>query len=374
MAGYRLVTGHVGFEFAQRFPCFPLIVTLLRDPIARAVSAHGHLRSMDPDPLIQEEYLREIHRAKEQDLLGYIEADPAAAADHVGNVQTWHLASGDIWRRGVAKLTAVDLARAKSNLRRCASVGLTERFAASLEVLCSTLSWEPFAEVPYANQSDREVSTSAFDSRTLAALAELTRLDAELYRSAAEELDRRRRSLAVKGRGRLVSASTRFTPETARGPIEFTFDRAIPGGGWYGRERFGDRWASWTGPGREAWLELPVPAGETVVLRFRVVHALSAHLLHGLEVTADGVLLKLTREAEASGHLFTAELPRRAGEVAMRGVRLQFRVPETLRPRDLDARNPDSRQLGVAIDYVALLPALPGKPSATDSSAEEGTS
>jgi hypothetical protein len=199
IADSSLVAGHVGFEIVSRFPCFPAVVTLLRDPIARAVSAFGHLRAMDPDTVEQEEFRREIRRAKEYDLLGYIESDPAAAADHLGNVQTWHVSSDGVWRRGVAKLTGADLARAKHNLRRCASVGLTERFAISLEVLCSVLSWEPFGEVPHVNQGSWGVSATELDARVISALTEMTRLDAELYRSAAEELDQRFRS-AVSGR------------------------------------------------------------------------------------------------------------------------------------------------------------------------------
>jgi hypothetical protein len=44
---YRLVSGHVGIEYADRFDRPPIVITFLRDPIERAVSAYYFQRTRD---------------------------------------------------------------------------------------------------------------------------------------------------------------------------------------------------------------------------------------------------------------------------------------------------------------------------------------
>jgi hypothetical protein len=100
----------------------------------------------------------------------------------------------------VAHLTSTDLEHAKLNLRRCTSFGLTERLKESLEILCSTLLWKPFAEVPHVNQGSGDVPVAELDPHTLSALIELTRLDAELYRLAVADFEQSCRTLSAAGR------------------------------------------------------------------------------------------------------------------------------------------------------------------------------
>ena len=192
------VTGHFGFELVARmFPEAP-VVTLLREPVARALSAYGHLRTLDPATVEDEAFRREIGRAHRQDLRQYLESDPAAAADHLGNVQTWHLGCDGAFRRDVARLGRDDLERARRNLRRCVAVGVTEQFAAAAAALCAALHWEPFALLPHDNRGSSALHVE-LDAPAAAMLAEMTRLDRELYQCALDELERRARPPATAG-------------------------------------------------------------------------------------------------------------------------------------------------------------------------------
>jgi hypothetical protein len=90
------------------------------------------------------------------------------------------------------------------------------------------------------------------DERTAAALAEMTRLDAVLYRAAAERLAEDLVALPLPVGA--VGTQRRAVGATSSAPCsELTFDRSIPGVGWHGRERIAGRC------GRRARLAIDVP-------------------------------------------------------------------------------------------------------------------
>lgn len=361
---YRLVVGHVGYGFVTAFGRRPTVVTLLRNPIERAVSAYCHLRHLDSSasaphhsPAQRQKRVRLERRARELSLLDFVRTEPQAA-DHLGNIQTWYLASTGIERQPYRDLRADDLDRAKENLSQCDCVGLTERFADSVTMLCHTLQWEPFAGTHHANATPHP-AVKELDSPTLDALRHLTELDEELYRFAKELVERRWRAMLADPSAKTSRGAAAIPPALSlgeAGSAVFTFDRAIPGNGWYGAEQLAGRWFCWTGPSHDAWLRLAGVPRPGTLLRLQVMHALKPEVLSRTQLLIDDTPLVVRVQAEAGGHVLEAELPENLTAAPQGTARLVIRVPELYRPCDLDPTNPDRRLLGLAITSISLVP------------------
>lgn len=362
---YDLIAGHVGYGIVNAFQRRPAVVTFLRDPIERAVSAYYFLRQIDDSHYATRfqgaERRRREHtarRAKELCLLDFIRSEPQIAAPHLGNVQTWYLSSNEIRRRPFRELRADDLQAAKKNLEQCHCFGLVERVDESMTMLSHTLGWEPFAGLPHANSTRARPSVTDLDKPTLDSLRDLTRLDGELYRFATLLFERRWQVM----RAEVSTRNPLGTPlsmgaEIADDPIAFTFDRAIPGNGWYGAERIANRWCSWTGPGCDAWINLKSAAHQDAVLRVNILHALKPEVLQRTQLLINDTPLTARVGPDTTGHVIKASLPKSLMAINSGEARIMIRVPEVLRPCDLDPTNADSRQLGLLVAGITLVPA-----------------
>jgi hypothetical protein len=90
---------------------------------------------------------------------------------------------------------------AKQQIRALTAIGITERFDASVEQICSSLGLLPPSSIPAVHVTDefaksdtrfKRVDPVVMTPRLAAALKELTRFDEEIYRYAIEEFERRR--------------------------------------------------------------------------------------------------------------------------------------------------------------------------------------
>ena len=361
---HRFVDGHVGYGFASAFRCPPTVVAFLREPIERAVSAYCYLRESEAfatagqSPAWRSSRERAERRARQFSLLEFIQSEPLTAAAHLGNVQTWYLGSETIRRRPYADVGVDDLERAKKHLTQCGVVGLTERFDDSMTMLCRALGWPSFPNAHHANAS-RDRAAAELDPATIAAIGGLTELDRELYGFAAALWEERWHALvADRAAGADPAPSHAPAPVTAgpSGGCAFVFDSTVPGDGWYGPEPMGDRLVSWSGPGRESWVALAPAARADMILRARVAHAMTPQLLTGTQLLVGGVALATRVAAEEGDHVLTARVPAGLLDHSGAGVRVGLRVPDVLRPCDLDPRNRDSRWLGVAVASITLAP------------------
>jgi hypothetical protein len=167
--------------------------------------------------------------------------------------------------------------------------------------------------------------------------------------------------------------AARHFPHSSR-PVQFSFrENAETAQGWHGLEE-SSAWGPfrWTGPTHSSSLILPCPANEALNLTFQVLHILKPELLDRLVVSANGVPLSLRRTTNTAGlNFFHALIPHSAvRETAF--VRLEWQLPETLRPIDLFQNTEDARQLGVAISLVELTP-LAAPQTKTTSAAQAST-
>lgn len=177
----RLVMGHVALRTTGCIPAHYQRVTFLRDPVARVLSRYKH-------------HAREELRSGRQPLSieAFLSGPGAAACD---NGQLRSLA----WRRPPARgsCTTAMLDDALEALETgFAAVGLVERFDESLQLVATRLGW---AHRRYETRNEARIAVSGADPALLSRIAEMTQLDAELYRYAQARLDRDCAALAAGG-------------------------------------------------------------------------------------------------------------------------------------------------------------------------------
>jgi hypothetical protein len=365
---YRFVHGHVPYALVDRFKRRPFVVTLLRDPLNRAVSAFHYMQRQAPamaravkDGRVSAARARDYAASGRMSIGDFVRREPLAASRHLGNLQAWLLATPNVNERFEYRddyrvsVSGSDLERAKEHLAACDAVGLTERMSESMDVLARSLRTRPFGELSTANRRPAGPAIDALDAGTTAALVDLTAHDRELYRFACRLFEERRRTmmqqLPLLGADRPGWPAGH--PSPAQSPL-FTFDGPVPGDGWYAPERVGKRWFSWTGPTRHSTIELASPGGLECVLKIGVLHAMRWEFLSKLDVRLNGVRLDVRRQSDAAGHLLTAAVPRTIMRAPGESNWIAMRVPGVIRPCEQDRTADDSRLLGIAVYRVEL--------------------
>ena len=187
---FKLVRAHLhagSFSYVARYIASnPLLLTLLRDPVERLVSAYRHIIRHTSNPLHDELVRRKVS------LLEYVTSPDYA---HVtANFQTWmvvgalncHLDPRDIRLSDEARL-----ALARQRLEQFAFVGLTHRYRESLELLYYTFGWPPSDEVPVENAAPVRTEREAIDEEVRAAIVERSPLDVILLAEAERLFDAR---------------------------------------------------------------------------------------------------------------------------------------------------------------------------------------
>ena len=172
----RLLYGHMGFGFHEKFSVPVSYVTLLRDPVERVISRYFHDRR-EPKNLLHEEIQAGMS------LEAYVRYLTEAA--RMDNLQT-RVIAGNWEKCGYGPCTASMLEEAKRNLRtRFLLAGLTERFDAFYLLLCRKFGWAPLF-YRRRNVTRRRPSQADLPTETVALIREYNQYDSELYRYARE--------------------------------------------------------------------------------------------------------------------------------------------------------------------------------------------
>lgn len=207
---YRLYRGHFYYYLHRLVPARFTTFTVLRDPIARALSHYEHILRD------KEHYLYE--KANRQGSLAAFLRDPETAPMIV-NFQTRALALDqdplapagetgyDLERRlesypGHGEPETVLLDRAITRLSQFAFVGLVERYDESVEGLFRTFGWRRPPAIPRMNVSTNRGTRQALTTEDRRLLEDAVRLDVALYDAArglfAAHLERARRPWYVR--------------------------------------------------------------------------------------------------------------------------------------------------------------------------------
>jgi hypothetical protein len=198
LARVRCVRGHYWFgpgdrAIHDRLSVDPVVITVMRDPVARTVSAYQHVMRWS------EHWLRETLGLGEGETMSLYDfvVHPETQGE-ITNLQTRLMVGmvpGNPPQLNVGEGADVPLAdeelldAAKARLDSFAWVGLTERMEESVRLLSAMMGWEPVEELPVLNINPVPSAQVEVPAETRAAILERTVLDSELYAHAAALLD-----------------------------------------------------------------------------------------------------------------------------------------------------------------------------------------
>ncbi|MGP1273228.1 MAG: hypothetical protein ACTS22_07830 [Phycisphaerales bacterium] len=210
----RFFEAHCGFGVHERLGGPHRYMTVLREPVDRALSVYYHLRE-------------EGHIRPDEPLDAFIARDnPAGRVWRIDNAQTRYLAgeAGVIDDRPPEACDRAMLQTAIDRLEhRIDHLLVQDRFDEGVVLLAHRLGW-PTLHYARSNTTRSRRSVRDTDPVLLDRLAELNRLDTELYRFARDLFDRRADELAHELGRPLEELLTRFRAGNSRyaritGPI-----------------------------------------------------------------------------------------------------------------------------------------------------------
>jgi hypothetical protein len=352
---FRYVSGHVHASFIERFAQAPFVLTVLRDPIDRALSSYSYTRSLPvqfelpPVQLLGRgarplELAREWYRLTSECELGeLISRAPEVAREYLGNRQARAL--------GASEAGEERLPDALEGLERCDFVGLTERLDESVDWLTRRLGWQDIRPLPRANVTGPRLRRDQVPADTMEALARLTLIDQELYRRGVGIYERQLEEWRAMPDPRDPSA--RIPDASPAGDLRF--DQAMLGGGWMNRERAEDGSTfCWIGDTRRAWLEMTAES-EAGSLIIEIPHVIDQEVLGGLRISVGGRAVPHTL-AESDG-VVVASAPVPPGSDSIPRRRVEIEVGLSRHPCDVNPESVDNRELAIAVRRVALRPA-----------------
>ncbi|MDQ6798893.1 MAG: hypothetical protein M3011_12925, partial [Actinomycetota bacterium] len=132
-------------------------------------------------------------------------------------------------------------------------------------------------------------------------------------------------------------------------------DSQFEGGGWRPAQRLDFGAVRWTGPSREAWIDIPFRMGPGCVVELLVLGALHQSIIDDLVVEVNRVPLALSSDHTDAGVLYRGTLP--AGYASdRRFTRVMLRTTDTIPWNSVHPESPDDAELGIAVSWVRLSP------------------
>jgi hypothetical protein len=170
-------------------------ITMLRDPIDRAVSEYYYYRN----DVARVEWNKLAVLAKDHDLYGYVKLLEANRDAAISNLYARRFASQlsrQLWSE--KKI----LALAKAALDRYDFVGIQEQFVDSVDMFCCQFGLPPVTDTPRINTTSSREKLENLDRRTREQLVRMNRLDIELYNYALARFQKEKRRIFHRGAGR----------------------------------------------------------------------------------------------------------------------------------------------------------------------------
>jgi hypothetical protein len=339
------VTGHLSMSVLDRFEQEPVSVTVLREPIDRALSVYSFFRELDEGPLGWpglERYDAMLELAKRHPLEEFLEMAPELAEHYLGNWQARALGAKPL------DGTEENLEDAVEGLGRCDFVGLAERQDESVDRLTGLLGWAPLTPLPRVNVTRTRVREEEISAEALEALRELTAVDRELYAEAVRRFEDR------AGAGSGGAGASALGIEDAPLAGDLRFDRPLRGSGWLGRERIGDEpYVCWIGHSAKARLELADDPGARAI-EVEIPHVIEPEILETLRISVSGRELRPSFAESGGAVVASAPLGRRR-RGRHRSVTVELSVDHAARPSDVHPESGDSRELAIAVRRLALV-------------------
>jgi hypothetical protein len=348
-------TGHVGFDYVQRFRIAPTTFTVLRNPVSRCLSAYNFFRSHD------EQYFRDLSvelgagdyesrrrfcdRARRLSMRQFLVEEEPLARTWLSNIQTRQLAGASC--AGLADEDPRLIATALRHLELFDLVGIVERLDDTLRLLSTLMDWGRLGPLLHLNISARSEAPDV-DPACIEILRSWNLLDLRLYHEAVRLFEAKVKKLNTQSQDTHASAVWPVYGEM------FTPDQPIYGYGWHEREFHGDKWLCWNSS-PVATLDLSLSKVIPSTFRCHISHAINQTALDRLRVRLNSKQLMLQKQEDSGGVRLEGEIPFEAWETDLKLARLTFDCPAMQRPCDIDENSVDHRSLGVALSWLRFL-------------------
>ena len=358
--GFNLYHGHLMYYHAQTIkPDFKL--TILRDPIERAISAYEHIVRDRNHPA--------------HEFLGGNKTFSATLENnklkrHISNTMCIYLGlrpSLSMFKTPSAAIRhALDnyvdeeiLENAKNALLEMDFIGFTEDLDINQLQILKLIGHPPgegFSTKEINKNPGKSTSTyiEEMPKNLRDEIAHANALDQDLY-SFARDIAKQKGWIASPGSPIFIeleslklSAINRrelalsSLPEIEK--ITCTFDAPLIGDGWHPKESNGEYSWCFTGPGNIACIYLPKLSGEVEMIRFEVFHAITPAHIEELQVKINGVLLELKRRVGMSLEYNIPELA-----LTHKFTHIEITTPPAIKP----ASN-DNRKIGIAFSSLTI--------------------
>ncbi|MEL6223258.1 MAG: sulfotransferase family 2 domain-containing protein [Cyanobacteria bacterium J06627_8] len=397
---YRFFRSHYDHQIHRFFKTPPYFITILRDPIDRAISLYefwkrARLRNQ-PDDKPLSDLLKSA-------TLGGLEAftcyDDPQVHSRTCNRQVRQLAIGVGGLGPDPSIAFSDdelLAMAKKNLDDHLFVGLTERFQDSVFLLAYIFGWYPIENYQSLRVASKRSRKEDIPQNTLDVVASVNQLDIALYEYGCERFERDYSQMIhelqemygapppAEG-DRLISGTVtpeeridlllpaleqhyercyaKHPPQEPVSVYDFNCLQPLHGAGWHRRNGknngviINDRPFRWTGPETISTMDLPLQADQDLTLRIDILNAIAPDVLDSLRIRVNGHALRLTplEKAPTSGILYGVIHPEWLTNDRP-FTRIEFIVNRTDSPNAIDPANNDTRLVGLAIHQVQVFP------------------
>ncbi|MBD2462786.1 sulfotransferase family 2 domain-containing protein [Oscillatoria sp. FACHB-1407] len=375
---YRLFRGHINYVDIPQILSHKhlLLVTVLREPVARVISHYEYIRRMPGDP--------HYDMVKDMTLEEFAQGMPVGRLGK--NVQTYY----------IAKLAQFDLNHlspdevfdlAKKQLDRLAFVGILERFQDSLFLLSYIFGWKPIINTRRENAAKDKKSKEEIPPSTIELIKQNSLLDIDLYQYAKELFETR---FAEMQRDLLTKYGAFTHPQTVKEPmssqvtqellerhaeqrflnlnpdisnsLSYDFVEPLRGTGWHRRESLNDRSGyRWIGPETSATLDFPVASDEDVIIEIKTIcnYATTPDVAASLTLDVNGHPVQLEilySDRGSSVRWFRAIVPKVALDNGRVFSRLTFRVNRVVSFTEVNPLNPDPRVVGIAVNSLKIFP------------------
>ncbi|MEO1444218.1 MAG: sulfotransferase family 2 domain-containing protein, partial [Chloroflexota bacterium] len=283
--GYMLYRGHFHYHLFMGLIGEPAtVITMLREPISRVLSAYNHSIS-NPPPGFEEltngkditlaEYIDLPYKSPTRNIATlYLSAPPFPNADPDEIASYLH-------EIGTQPERFTSLERAKETLDSIAVVGTKEAFGQSLQLLSYKLGWR-HTEQPYYQNVGRYGDFEPRQADT-DRLHELNQLDMELYAYAQARFRRDYEAMVRDLLWYRYVTEPRDLP--AGETVEIAFDHPFEGDGWYEPE-YDESGQAFRWMGRETWATLyfVAPRADVVTIDVYLHHVIDRGTLDALEI------------------------------------------------------------------------------------------
>lgn len=404
---YRLYRGHFGANGLQAFlPKPPVFLTMLRQPIPLSLSTYKFV--------LREPGTR-VHALAKSGQMSFADfVNHPKTRIRISNKQTRNLSFDvrialpsdpvfshhesrnrvDQWleKYRVTYSDSESLERAKQKLQECAFFGLVERFDESMALMSYAFGWTPVRTTPKLREATSKGEIDSLPTDVRDQLEVYNKLDTLLYSYAESAFEQRLASMvqhlhefAKPGESRPESwsedpstmqtlldryyahcQSQRQIPSVEA--IRVDFAQAISGSGWHNREKVAidQTYFRWTGPSTTATLDLPLACQTDLCITFRVINAVESGIVDSLSLSINDAHVALTL-IDGKGTVvrtYQAKVEKELIESDRPFTRLTFHTAKTLSPQEQEPWQSDRRQLGVAIHWIDIQPAVADLPTA----------